>query len=471
MADYTQITDFSAKDGLSTGDPEKLILGSDVDGEFSAIATAISSKYDSTDIASQAEAEAETVNTKLMTPLRIAQWADANDGMVGDLQAITGLGTGGDKLFFFDDTDDTFKALTVGTGLAITTTTIATNDGAIVHDSLSGFVADEHVAHGGVTMTAGAGLTGGGTIAATRTFDVGAGTGITVNANDVALSAASIASLALADTALQASDIGSSLQAWDVNLDQIAALAVTRTSLGLGTIATQASSSVSITGGTLDGVTLTNTTFTGSFGGVIDAGDNSITQLASIHLDERASAPTQISSEIALWTEDAQDGVVFLKHDTGAKSNLAGEQTVEKTTNETVNNSTTIQDDDEFTGFTLASNKKYLVTAWLVVDQSSATPDFKVDFVLPGGSIGETRTRISNITSSGNIYVDAASVAQVTIPCDAVNENIIKIEWTLTTISGASDSKMRWAQATANASNTVVTDDSWIKVQCITDSL
>lgn len=41
--------------------------------------------------------------------------------------------------------------------------------------------------HAGVTMTAGAGLTGGGTIESNRTFDVGAGTGITVNANDVAL--------------------------------------------------------------------------------------------------------------------------------------------------------------------------------------------------------------------------------------------------------------------------------------------
>jgi len=40
------------------------------------------------------------------------------------------------------------------------------------HDSLVGFVADEHVAHGGVTLTAGAGLSGGGTIAANRSFAV-----------------------------------------------------------------------------------------------------------------------------------------------------------------------------------------------------------------------------------------------------------------------------------------------------------
>jgi len=37
------------------------------------------------------------------------------------------------------------------------------------------------------TLTAGAGLTGGGDLSANRSFDVGAGTGITVNANDVAL--------------------------------------------------------------------------------------------------------------------------------------------------------------------------------------------------------------------------------------------------------------------------------------------
>ncbi len=57
----------------------------------------------------------------------------------------------------------------------------------INHDSLAGFVSDEHIDHTGVTITAGAGLTGGGTIASTRTLAVGAGTGVTVNANDVAI--------------------------------------------------------------------------------------------------------------------------------------------------------------------------------------------------------------------------------------------------------------------------------------------
>lgn len=46
---------------------------------------------------------------------------------------------------------------------------------------------DIHVAHSGVSITAGNGLTGGGAITASRTIAVGAGSGITVNASDVAL--------------------------------------------------------------------------------------------------------------------------------------------------------------------------------------------------------------------------------------------------------------------------------------------
>ncbi len=66
-------------------------------------------------------------------------------------------------------------------------TILTATQGTIDHDSLANFVANEHIDHSGVTITAGAGLTGGGTIASTRTLAVGAGTGVTVNANDVAI--------------------------------------------------------------------------------------------------------------------------------------------------------------------------------------------------------------------------------------------------------------------------------------------
>ena len=46
MSDYSQITFFTPKDGLATGNPNKIIYGSDVDAELSAISTAITSKAD-----------------------------------------------------------------------------------------------------------------------------------------------------------------------------------------------------------------------------------------------------------------------------------------------------------------------------------------------------------------------------------------------------------------------------------------
>jgi hypothetical protein len=72
MSDYTQITNFTAKDGLATGDPEKIILGSDVDAELAAIAIAIATKFEAVDIASDAQAAALTSDTVLLTPAKLA---------------------------------------------------------------------------------------------------------------------------------------------------------------------------------------------------------------------------------------------------------------------------------------------------------------------------------------------------------------------------------------------------------------
>lgn len=59
----------------------------------------------------------------------------------------------------------------------------------IDHNTLVNYVADQHVAHSTVTLTAGNGLTGGGDITTSRTFDVGAGAGISVGADAVSVDA------------------------------------------------------------------------------------------------------------------------------------------------------------------------------------------------------------------------------------------------------------------------------------------
>lgn len=209
MADYTKTTNFTAKDSLSSGNPDKLIKGSDFDTEFDAIATAVATKYDANDLASSGEAVAETANDKLMTPLRVANWADANGGMVGDLQALADPNA--DRILFWDDSASALTTLTPNDGISISGTDLNVS---INNDQWSG--TDLAVANGG---------TGASTAAAART-NLGLEIGTDVQAYDANL--ANIASLddTPADGAVMVGD-GS-----DFVLESGATL---RTSLGLGT--------------------------------------------------------------------------------------------------------------------------------------------------------------------------------------------------------------------------------------------
>ena len=46
MSNYTKVTDFASKDTLSSGDPNKVIKGTEFETEFDNIATAIATKAD-----------------------------------------------------------------------------------------------------------------------------------------------------------------------------------------------------------------------------------------------------------------------------------------------------------------------------------------------------------------------------------------------------------------------------------------
>lgn len=164
MSDYTKTTNFTAKDSLSSGDPLKLVKGSYFDTEFDNIATAIATKYDNSSVATQAQAEAESSNAVIMTPGRVANWADYNAGAVGDIQALTDPGA--DRMLYWDDSDGAVQWVTIGNGIEIDGAT----DTLQLPSTLSG---------AGLTLSSGV-------------LAVGAGSGITVNADDVQLANASV---------------------------------------------------------------------------------------------------------------------------------------------------------------------------------------------------------------------------------------------------------------------------------------
>ena len=129
---------------------------------------------------------------------------------------ITSSNTADDVTFALDDTAVTAAAY--GSATAVPSFTVdaqgrltAAADVAILHDSLSGFVANEHIDHSGVSIVAGSGLTGGGDITASRTLNVIGGDGITANADDIAVDldgSGIVSGLAVGSGGLKVVDLG-----------------------------------------------------------------------------------------------------------------------------------------------------------------------------------------------------------------------------------------------------------------------
>ena len=62
MSNYTKTTNFTVKDSLTSGNPAKIIKGSEIDSEFDAIQTAVATKADAASPTFTGTLTAPTVN-------------------------------------------------------------------------------------------------------------------------------------------------------------------------------------------------------------------------------------------------------------------------------------------------------------------------------------------------------------------------------------------------------------------------
>ena len=91
MSNYTKTTDFAAKDALLTGNPSKLVKGTEINVEFSNIQTAVNSKLDSSGVTAFAATLLDDIDAGMARGTLVAAKSGAN----ADITSMTGLSNGG----------------------------------------------------------------------------------------------------------------------------------------------------------------------------------------------------------------------------------------------------------------------------------------------------------------------------------------------------------------------------------------
>jgi sortase (surface protein transpeptidase) len=95
MSNYTKTTNFTAKDSLTSGNPSKIVKGSEIDAEFTAIAVAVNSKSNtaSPTFTGTVEIPSLTLNTVAVTStaaeLNILDGVTATAAEINTLDGIT----------------------------------------------------------------------------------------------------------------------------------------------------------------------------------------------------------------------------------------------------------------------------------------------------------------------------------------------------------------------------------------------
>jgi len=235
--------------------------------------------------------------------------------------------------------------------------------------------------------------------------------------------------------------IGSDVQAWDANLDQIAALAVTdsnfivgngsawvaetgatvRTSLGLGSIATQAASSVAITGGTVTGITNlevsgdTTITSTAPTLELSDSDVSDIMQLRQDGVDLIADVdPNNVSAGTSRFYVKIDGSNRIILSPTELQLNQTGSIRIPKGTTAQrpsgVAGDTRFNSDlDRFEGYTTAKGWSYIGGAQEFIESQDASASASLDFT------GFDATKYDNYVFEFTSVVPASSTTDFSV--------------------------------------------------------
>jgi hypothetical protein len=133
-----------------------------------------------------------------------------------------------------------------------------------------------------------------------------------------------------------------------------------------------------------------------------------------------------------------------------------------KISDEIVNNSAALQPDDVLFG-AVAASAGYLLRVHLV-QQSGATPGFKLDITLPAGATWYPGKFLCG-SSVANQQFGVMATAAISGITGAAANSIVDFEAAFVTSTTAGTAQLRWAQNTANVSDTIVRAGSWLHLE------
>lgn len=156
----------------------------------------------------------------------------------------------------------------------------------------------------------------------------------------------------------------------------------------------------------------------------------------------------------ALKTIDGMDPGVHLA-DYGLHTKV-----VRKTADETVNNSVTLQNDDELL-LAMAANEIWEFRLYLIVD-SSAVADFKIGWAVPAGctlkwAANQFDTTLNNVVRMAQVESETQGIGS---PGVTRHDLIAVVHGLAINGANAGNLQLQWAQNTAEASNTVLKANS-----------
>lgn len=361
-------------------------------------------------------------------------------------------------------------------------TTASVNSSSIV----DGSIANADLVNSSLSITAGSGLITGGSVSlgGTVTLDIGAGTGITVNANDVGITADGLNFTELADslTLDAATTISLGGNNFITNLSGTGDYSI---QFGGNTVFQVLDTGAVTIGSALADQTIGIDNGTGSINIATDADANTTnigtgTGSDSVNIGD---SNADVSINDAQWSINGAGAANFtsvtgagltscssssskLLWDSGTGQFSCGTDrasaSVRKATNEAITSSTTLQDDNELL-FAAGSNQTWVYEVnYIYTTGASGTPDIRVGM---NGPTGATCVyQVSDIAHAGNFAAGSTACnTAVVVATTATGTKGGSISGSVTTAATAGNVVFRWAQGTSNATATTVVAGSTLR--------